>query len=151
MKIAATTLEGGLDDIIVQQFGRAPSFTIVEFDGKEARSIEVIKNPAVNQARGAGIAASQLLVDRGVKVVLTGNVGPKAMDVLKSAGIKIYRAGGMKVEDALLKFANGELEEITTAIFGWGPGKGSGGGTGRGMGRGIGRGTGKGAGGKGWM
>ncbi len=131
MKIAATTQNGGLGDVIVPQFGRAPSFTIVEYDG-EVKSVEVIQNPACMQPSGAGIMASQILVDRGVKVLLTGNVGPKAMSVLQSAGIKIYRADGLTVEEAIKRFASGLLEEITTP----------GGGMGKGMGRGMGRGRG---------
>jgi predicted Fe-Mo cluster-binding NifX family protein len=125
MRIAASTDKGGLDDIVTPQFGRTPSFTIVEFDGS-IRSVEVVINAASKQSGGAGIAASQLMVDRGVEVVLTGNVGPKAMNVLKAANIRIYRADGLKVEEAVKKLAKGELEEIQAP--GRGMGKGSGGG-----------------------
>ncbi len=123
MKIAATTQNGGLHDVILPQFGRAPSFTIIELD-KDIKSVEVIQNPACMQPSGAGIMASQILVDRGVKVLLTGNVGPKAMSVLKSAGIKIYRADGLTVEEAVRRFMNGQLEEITSPVGGMGRGRG---------------------------
>jgi len=125
MKIAATCLRGGLDDVITPQFGRANVFTIVEFDG-EIKSTEIVKNPAVDLPSGAGITAAQLLIDKGVKVLLTGNVGPKAMSVLKSANIEVYRADGMKVEEAVRKFAEGKLEKITVARGG-GRGGGRGG------------------------
>ena len=137
MKIAATTQSGGLKDIIVPQFGRAPSFTIVEYD-EEIKSVEVVQNTAAMQPSGAGIMASQILTDRGVEVLLTGNVGPKAMSVLRSAGIKIYRADGLTVEEAIKRFISGQLEEITTPTGG-GMGKGMGMGRGMGRGRGGGR------------
>ncbi len=133
MRIAATTGEGGLKDRIVPQFGRAPSFTIVDFEG-EIRSVEVIENRAASQLSGAGIAAAQTLVNAGVKVLLTGNVGPKAMSVLNAAGIEIYNAAGLTVEEAIRLFSEGRLGRITSP-----GGGGMGGGMGRGRGMGMGR------------
>jgi predicted Fe-Mo cluster-binding NifX family protein len=137
MRIAATTLRGGLEDIITPQFGRTATFTIVDYDG-EVKRVEVVENRAASQPSSAGIAASQLLIDRGVKVLLTGNVGPNAMNVLMSAGIKIFRADGMKVGEAIEMLAGGKLEEITVPTgMGMGGGRGGrGGGRGMGMGRG---------------
>lgn len=113
MKIAASTFKGGLDDIVAEHFGRAESFTIVDVDGGEIQTVEVLKNSAANQTSGAGVAASQLIVNKDVDVLLTGSVGPKALAVLQAAGVKIYRASGLKVSDAVKKYLDGELEEIT--------------------------------------
>lgn len=115
MRIAASTSVGGLDDRITPMFGRAPSFTIVEVENGEIVAIETIKNQAAVRGGGAGIAASQTLADKGVEVLLTGNVGPNAISVLNTANIKIYKADGLIVESAIKKYLNGELEEITTA------------------------------------
>jgi len=114
MKIAASTNNGGLDDTITPMFGRAPSFTVVEIKDGEIVAIEVIKNQAAVRGGGAGIAASQTLIDKKVEVLLTGNVGPNAIGVLNSANVKIYKADGLKVEEAIKKYLNGELEEITS-------------------------------------
>ncbi len=128
MRIAATTQNGGLQDTIIPQFGRAPTFTIVEVEGDKIKSVEVVENRAAQQLSGAGISAAQTVIDKGVQVVLTGNVGPKAMSVLSSAKIRIYSAAGLTVEEAVKKLIAGELNEITTPS----------GGMGRGMGRGMG-------------
>ena len=114
MKIAASTGNGGLDDRITPMFGRAPSFTIVDVKNDEIVAIETVKNSAAVRGGGAGIAASQMLVDKGVEVLLTGNVGPNAIGVLNTANIKIYKADGLRVEEAIKKYLNGELEEIST-------------------------------------
>ena len=45
---------------------------------------------------------------------MTGNVGPNALAVLNSAGVKVYRAGGLNVKEAIEKFLKGELEQITS-------------------------------------
>lgn len=140
MRIAATTTNGGLDDIVTPQFGRTASFTILDldYDGK-IRNVEIVENTAALQSSGAGIAASQMLVDKKVEVLLTGNIGPKALNVLRAAGIRIFRADGLRVRDAVEMFARGELEGISSADTGRGMGGGKGFGGGRGMGMGGGR------------
>ena len=112
MRIAVSTTEGGLDDRVSDVFGRAVSFTIVDVEDGDIKSVEVVRNDFAVRGGGAGIAVSQFLADKGVEVVLTGNVGPNALSVLNSAGIKVYRAGGMKVKEAIEKFLKGELEQI---------------------------------------
>ncbi len=112
MRIAVSTTEGGLDDKVSEVFGRAVSFTIVDVEDGDIKSVEVVRNDFAVRGGGAGVAVSQFLADKGVEVVLTGNVGPNALSVLNSAGIKVYRAGGMKVREAIEKFMKGELEQI---------------------------------------
>ena len=112
MRIAVSTTSGGLDDKVSEVFGRAVSFTIVDVEDGEIRNVEVVRNDYAVRGGGAGIAVSQFLADKGVEVILTGNVGPNALSVLNSAGIKVYRAGGMKVSEAIEKFLRGELEQI---------------------------------------
>ncbi len=112
MKIAVSTTNGGLDDKVSEVFGRAVSFTIVDVENGDIKSVEVVRNDYAVRGGGAGIAVSQFLADKGVEVVITGNVGPNALSVLNSAGIKVYRAGGMKVSEAIEKFLKGELEPI---------------------------------------
>ena len=129
MRIAATTLKGGIDDIVSPQFGRTATFTIVDYDGG-VKNVEIVENRAASQASGAGIAAAQTLVDSKVKVLLTGHVGPKAMNVLKAAGLRVFAADGLKVEKAVEKFVKGELEEITSPSVGVGKGTGRGRGVG---------------------
>ena len=112
MKIAVSTTSGGLDDKVSEVFGRAVSFTIVDVENGDIKSVEVVRNDYAVRGGGAGIAVSQFLANKGVKVVLTGNVGPNALSVLNSAGIKVYRASGLKVSEAVEKFLKGELEPI---------------------------------------
>ncbi|MFP3909174.1 MAG: NifB/NifX family molybdenum-iron cluster-binding protein [Archaeoglobaceae archaeon] len=127
MKIAASTNDGGMDDTVTEMFGRTGSFTIVEVNGSETSSVEVVQHSGA-RGGGAGIVAAQTLADKGVEILLTGRVGPNAMEALSSSKIKIYRASGMKVEEAVKKLMQNELQEVKTAQ-----------GRGQGMGKGKGR------------
>ena len=114
MKVAISTTSGGLEDKVSEVFGRAESFTIVEVENGEIKNVEVVKNEFAEKEGGVGVSVSQFLVDKGVEVVLTENIGPNALTVLNSAGVKVYRAGGLSVKEAIEKFLKGELEQITS-------------------------------------
>ena len=116
MKVAISTTSGGLEDKVSEVFGRAESFTIVEVENGEIKNVEVVKNEFAEKEGGVGVSVSQFLVDKGVEVVLTENIGPNALTVLNSAGVKVYRAGGLSVKEAIEKFLKGELEQITSPI-----------------------------------
>lgn len=127
MKIAASTNNGGMDDTVTEMFGRTGSFTIVEVNGNETGSVEVVQHMGARRG-GAGIVAAQTLADKDVDVLLTGRIGPNAMEALRLSKIKVYQASGMKVEQAVKRLLQNELQEVKTAQ-----------GRGMGMGRGRGR------------
>jgi predicted Fe-Mo cluster-binding NifX family protein len=114
MRVAVSTTSGGLDDKVSDVFGRAVSFTIVDVEDGEIRNIDIVRNDFAVRGGGAGVAVSQFLADKGVNAVITGNVGPNALAVLSSAGIKVYRGSGLTVKEAIEKLIRGELEEITS-------------------------------------
>ena len=87
MKIAITATGNTLDSMVDPRFGRAAWFLIIDPDTNTL--IEAIDNAAGKKAaHGAGIAAAAQIADKGVKALLTGRVGPKAVPVLEKAGIK---------------------------------------------------------------
>jgi predicted Fe-Mo cluster-binding NifX family protein len=110
MKIVITSNGTDLDNPMSPIFGRCPIFLFVE---DEADEIEAVPNPAVDAHGGAGIQAAQFVVDRGAKAVITGRVGPNAMDVLKAADIPIYLSQGDTPRQVLEAFKAGKLQEQT--------------------------------------
>jgi len=115
MKVAVTTSGEDLSGPVEPHFGRCPRFIVVD---TETMEFEIIQNTAVSSAHGAGIAAAQLVASRGVKAVLTGNVGPNAYSALSSSGIKILTGISGIVEDAVRRFSSGELEPISGPTVG---------------------------------
>ena len=141
MKICLSVSSPNLDSPIDPRFGRAPYFLITDEKGEK---VEIIQNTGVDAMGGAGITAAQLVVSAGAQVVITGNLGPRAFDVLGTSGIKmIVGVFGISAKEALEKYQKGELEEVTRPSvpghFGMGRGFGRGQGLGQGQGRGFGR------------
>jgi len=107
MKICITSLGDNLDSKVDPRFGRAMYFIIID---TETDDFEVIKNPAVDAGGGAGTQSSQLMMDKGVKVVITGNIGPNAMQILKSADIKILTKADGTVKEVYHAYKEGKLK-----------------------------------------
>jgi len=131
MRIVVTANGAGLDAPASPVFGRCPSYIFVDTDTLEA---ETVDNPAMNAAGGAGIQAAQFVVEQGARAVVTGNMGPNAFNVFRSAGVPIFLGKGGTVRESVEAFKGGELREAGGAT---GPAHaGMGRGTGRGMGMG---------------
>ena len=54
-----------------------------------------------------------MVVDLGVEALITGNMGPKAMQVLQAGGVEVFVVSGGTGQDALRAFEAGELTPIT--------------------------------------
>jgi len=113
MKITVSATGNTMDSQIDQRFGRAAAFVFVETDTMD---FEAIDNAAAASSGGAGIAAAQLVADKDVKAVITGNVGPNAMNVLNAANIGIYKVGALTVKENVELFKKGELERISKTV-----------------------------------
>jgi len=107
MKIAISISEKSFDSKVDPRFGRCPYYVIVDSETDEH---EIIKNTAGEEFRGAGVTAAQMIADKGVKVAISGNFGPKAMSVLNSAGIEAKSGvSDITAKEAYDKQKKGEL------------------------------------------
>lgn len=109
MKIAVPTDGNNLDSPASPVFGRCPTYIFIE---TETMAFEALPNPAMNQPGGAGIQAAQFVVNQGAKAVLTGNLGPNAMEVLQAAGVPGYLIAGGTVRQAVEQFKEGRLRPM---------------------------------------
>jgi len=111
MKIAISSVGKNIESKVSDIFGRCPYFIIAEIENKKIGKTEAIKNESTDQMSGAGIATAQLIAEKNVRAVITGNVGPRALDVLKQFKIEIYSGEGI-VKDVLQAFIEGKLKKI---------------------------------------
>lgn len=133
MKIAVTATGRGLQAPVDPRFGRCRYLVIVDTEGA---GCEAVENPALASSGGAGVALVQELVRRGVRTVVTGDVGPNAFQALRAAGIAVHTGASGTVADALEQYRRGGLRAPEGATVPAHRGQGLPGRGGRGMGRG---------------
>lgn len=111
MKIAVSSTDGNIEGNVSDIFGRCPYFIIAEIENQKIEKTEAIKNKSVDQMGGAGVSTAQLMAEKNVNVVITGNVGPRAADVLKQFDIEVYSGSGA-VKKVLQEFIDGKLKKM---------------------------------------
>ena len=109
MQVAISSSGSDLNSQVYPQFGRAPYILIVDSDTMQ---YEALENPNVASAGKAGIKTAQLVADKGTQVVLTGNVGPNAFDVLWAASIEVIKGVSGTVESAVKRYLQGHLQPV---------------------------------------
>lgn len=109
MKIALPNAGKSLDSKLAQIFGRSDYFIIAQVENNEIKSFEAIENSAKNEHH-AGIKIAQILVAKGVEVVIAKEVGANAENILSSKGIRIVNCNEeVSVKEAIQKFLRGEI------------------------------------------
>lgn len=97
------------NDVVDSHFGHCEFFTVYSVDeNKELTNKEVLPS-----ASGCGCKSdiAQVLAEKGVRVMLAGNMGMGAVNVLESQGIEVVRGCYGKVEDVALAWLHGELND----------------------------------------
>ena len=115
MKICVTSTGNSLDAQIDPRFGRCSYFVIVDY---ETMQFEAVPNMAAGASGGAGIQAAQAVANKGVQLLITGNVGPKAFQALAAAGIEVATGAFGTVREAVEKYKRGELNKTGAPTVG---------------------------------
>ncbi len=108
MRIAVTSTGNELISDMDPRFGRAKYFLIVDSETLEYEVAENKQN--LNLPQGAGIQAAKAIVDLKADVLISGNCGPKAFQVLNAAGIQVVTGANGRVIDAITQYKSGELQ-----------------------------------------
>ncbi len=110
MKTCVAAAADKLDSLLDGSFGRARFLILFDSDSGVYQAID--NKASVDAAQGAGVKAAQTAVLAGAGAVITTQCGPKAMRVLKAAGVKVYISPCQKVCDAIESFRKGMLQEL---------------------------------------
>jgi predicted Fe-Mo cluster-binding NifX family protein len=112
MKVAVSAMGRDLDADVDPNFGRCQHFIIVDSDTLE---FEAIENPNIGLMSRAGIQSGQMMANRGVQVILTGNIGPNAFQTLSAAGVQVIAGVNGTVREAIHKFNSDQLRPVSRA------------------------------------
>ena len=109
MKICITAEKDTLESPVDPRFGRCQYFVFVDVD---THAFEAVQNPNVSGMGGVGIQSAQMMNEKGVTAVLTGNVGPNAFQTLRAAGVSVFTGVTGTIADAVEKFKSGQLQPV---------------------------------------
>lgn len=99
----------GLSETIYNHFGSSPYFTIYNTETKE---IDVIANKNQHHEHGDCMPLA-VIKDRQIDAVLTNGMGKRAVHSLNKGGVKVFLMEGTTVEEAIQKYGNANLKELS--------------------------------------
>ncbi|NLC52248.1 MAG: hypothetical protein GX764_08115 [Firmicutes bacterium] len=111
MKIAITVKEKDPGSQVDLRFGRCAYFAIYNDENKQWR---FLPNPGAGEGSGAGVKAAQFILEEGVDLLLTGELGPNARQAIEASGIKVYSIPEIIAFEALERCSRGELENMAS-------------------------------------
>jgi predicted Fe-Mo cluster-binding NifX family protein len=100
MRIAITAQGKELTAPVDPRFGRCSFFIL--WDSSNQQYTAYANESAASS--GAGINSAQFVIDKGVQVVITGETGPRAAQVLQGAGVKVHITRAATVQEAIEEF-----------------------------------------------
>ena len=110
MKIGVTATGEDLGAEVDQRFGRCQYLISVDPD---TMKFEAFPNEYIGDEHNVGIAASKKVIEEGIDVLITGNVGPNALSILSSSEIEIITGAMGTVGYAIEMYKNGKLIAIS--------------------------------------
>lgn len=102
-----------LDSMVSKRFGQASYYIVYNTDSGH---FDAIKNTHVEDSdseKGDEHGNLRDFLRRGIRTFIVGNIGPVAFEAIKSPETKVYLGRKMTVREAIKKFQNGELVELT--------------------------------------
>ncbi|OCZ49858.1 NifB/NifX family molybdenum-iron cluster-binding protein [Dehalobacter sp. TeCB1] len=104
MKIALPSRQNFVDE----HFGHCEYYTVFTIDDNDK---EILNQETIASPQGCGCKSNiaQTLSEKGVSIMLAGNMGQGAVNVLNYSGIEVVRGCSGDVKEVALKWLNGFL------------------------------------------
>ncbi len=115
MKIVISSDDTSIESNVDQRFGRCKYFVIVDIENNKITNVESVANEGYSEGHGAGIKAAQQVGNLKPDKILTGNIGPNALNVLEQLNIEVYQGSG-RIQDAIHKLQEGKLEKLSQNV-----------------------------------
>lgn len=105
MKIAVPTRDNSVDD----HFGHCENYTVFSVDANH----QIIEREILPSPQGCGCKSNiaEILKEQGVSVMLAGNMGNGALNVLTNHGIDVYRGCSGDVHEITQNFLLGKISD----------------------------------------
>ena len=109
MKIAFSSEENkGIDGMLAHHFGRCPYYVFVDVEDNKIKSIETKENPFFNDHEPGVVP--QFIADKKADVIVSGGMGPRAIEWFKDLKVKAITAQPKKIKEILDDYFEGKLK-----------------------------------------
>ena len=109
MRICFTSDQAnGLDSVMSYHFGHCPYFVLVDVEGNKVVNVESIPNPFADEHNAGDLPS--FMHSKGVNVIITGGMGPKAQQYFADYGITPVIGAYGKVRDVLEEYLKSRVE-----------------------------------------
>ena len=113
MKVVVTASGPELSSPVDVRFGRAKYLLVVDTSDRWVTAID--NKAGMSAEQGAGVQAAQAVIDSEAEALITGHCGPKAFRALQAAEISVFLTQAETVDEAVVAFEDGKLEQISAA------------------------------------
>lgn len=108
MRVAISVeTNNGLDSLLAHHFGRCPYFAMIDVDGYEVKSVEVLANPFYNGHQPGQVP--RFIKEQAADVMLSGGMGGRAIQFFQEFGIQTATGATGTVRTALESYLDGKL------------------------------------------
>ena len=97
---------------ISEHFGRAPYFLTIDLDESDNITRHDIVVNDSEHFGGVGLPPDRIL-QLQPNALITGGMGPKALNIFQNARVAVFRANTTNVIDTVAAYTNNELRELT--------------------------------------
>lgn len=95
----------GMNAELSDHFGHAPFFAFVEIENDKVESVEFKENPFEGHHVEGNVP--NFLIQSGADVLIAGNMGQRAYEILSQNGIEIYPYMNGNLDDAIKSYLSG--------------------------------------------
>jgi len=96
-----------LESVVSHHFGRCPFFAIVDLEGRDFKSVQVIDNPFYNGHQPGQVPG--FISEQKANVMLSGGMGGRAIQFFEQFGIEAATGATGTVRQSLEQYLGGEL------------------------------------------
>ncbi len=109
MRICFTSDQAnGLDSVVSYHFGHCPYFILVDVEENRVVNVESISNPFANEHNAGDLPS--FMHSKGVNVIITGGMGPKAQQYFADYGITPVIGAYGKIRDVLEEYLKSKVK-----------------------------------------
>ena len=110
-KIAISTLSDNIEGDVDSRFGRCPYFLLITLKNGAMSHVKSIENTHKDMQGGVGTAVAEMIANQDVDVVITENMGPRALEILNQFQISVFKFNG-SIKDAIKHFIEKTITQI---------------------------------------